>query len=344
MSEKNERIAIAGASALLGKELADDLLESPLAAAEIVLLDEGDAAGKLESVGDEATFIQRVEAVAFEDADFVFFTGTKEMAKKHVDEARRFGASIVDMTYALEDEADVLVRSPWVQGVGGTVPDLKTPAVVSAHPAAVMLALVAHRLQFGVDVRSLAATVLQPASEAGRSAMDELHQQTVNLLSFQSLPKEEFDTQVAFNLVPSLGAEARVQMAAGAKRIRKHYEILSDGHLPELALQIAQAPVFHGFAISLLVDLHAPATQEQIETALGCDQIDVVLDDSDPPSNLSAAGQEDIQARVSTEPSGAAESTRFWIWMTADNLKFAALNAIACAVELRKLRPQGSVQ
>src|SRR5438132_2317498 len=31
--------------------------------------------------------------------------------------------------------------------------------------------------------------------------MDELHEQTVNLLSFQQLPKKIFDTQVAFNML-----------------------------------------------------------------------------------------------------------------------------------------------
>ena len=41
------------------------------------------------------------------------------------------------------------------------------------------------RLQQAVPVRFAAATVLVPASEFGRAAMDELHQQTVNLLSFQ---------------------------------------------------------------------------------------------------------------------------------------------------------------
>ena len=35
---------------------------------------------------------------------------------------------------------------------------------------------------------------------------------------------------------------------------------------------------------------------------------------------------------------------RFWLWLAADNLKLAALNAIACATELRRLRPSGKVQ
>ena len=79
-----------------------------------------------------------------------------------------------------------------------------TPAVVPAHPAALALALVMERLQQAAPVRFAAATVLVPASEFGRAAMDELHQQTVSLLSFQGLPRAVYDAQVAYNLLADL--------------------------------------------------------------------------------------------------------------------------------------------
>ncbi len=70
--------------------------------------------------------------------------------------------------------------------------------------------------------------------------MDELHQQTVNLLSFQTLPQEQYDAQVAFNLLPQLGEAAKVQLGATEDRIRRHYADLADGQLPELALQMCR--------------------------------------------------------------------------------------------------------
>ena len=73
------------------------------------------------------------------------------------------------------------------------------------------------------------------------------------------------------------------------------------------------------------------------------EHLDILSGESDPPSNLSAAGQEDIMVRV-TEDVGGDGVARFWLWLAADNLKLAALNAIACAGELRRLRPQGKVQ
>jgi aspartate-semialdehyde dehydrogenase len=37
-------------------------------------------------------------------------------------------------------------------------------------------------------------------------------------------------------------------------------------------------------------------------------------------------------------------SSRLWLWAAADNLRLAARNAVQCALDLRRLRPQGSVQ
>jgi aspartate-semialdehyde dehydrogenase len=344
------RIGIVGASSLVGKELSDELGESLLGASDFVLLDEDEAAGQITATGDEAAFIQRLDASSFEGMDFVFFASSPEVTKKYWQDARRTGASIVDLTYALDGEKDVLARAPWVSEVlaakvpsSGTELNLDTPAVVAGHPAAVMLALVAARLQAKLPLKSVAATVLEPASENGRLAMDELHQQTVNLLSFQTLPREQYDAQVAFNLLPSLGEAAKVKLALTEKRIRGEYATFSAGLLPPLALQVVHAPVFHGYAMSMLVETATPATVEQIEAALVGEHVDVVSDESDPPSNLSAAGQEDIMVRV-TEDVGGEGGSRFWLWLAADNLKLAALNAIACAGELRRFRPLGKVQ
>ncbi|MCU1319172.1 MAG: Semialdehyde dehydrogenase - binding protein, partial [Edaphobacter sp.] len=308
MVNRMYRIGIVGASSLIGKELSDELGESLLAASDFVLLDDEDVAGQVTTAGDEPTFIQRIEASSFDKMDFVFFAGGAEVTKKHWQQARRAGASIIDLTYALEQEKDVLVRAPWVVEAlatktvaGGPEPDLKTPAVVAAHPVAVMLALTIAKLQAKLPLASVAATVMEPASEHGRAAMDELHQQTVNLLSFQSLPREQYDAQVSFNLLPALGEAAKVNLAATEQRIRDQYDGLSGGLLPPLALQIVQAPAFHGYVMSVLVELVQPATASRVEEALVGEHVDVVSEESEPPSNLSAAGQEDIMVRVTKD-------------------------------------------
>jgi aspartate-semialdehyde dehydrogenase len=350
MAAKPYRIGIVGASSLAGRELADTLAESTLAASDIVLLDDEDLAGQITAAGDEATFIQKIDADSFAAMDFVFFTGAPEATRKYWKAARLAGASILDLTNALESEPGVIVRAPWAHissphlAAAANEPDLTTPAVVSAHPAALMLLLAASRIHAKLPIRMLAATVFEPASEHGRPAMDELHQQTVALLSFQTLPREQYDAQVAFNLLPSLGESARINLAATQTRILTQYTSLASAGSPELALQLAQAPVFHGYVASVFIELQAPATTEDVEASLHGESIEITTPDSDPPSNISAAGQPNVLATIRSTTSGDAPSTRFWLWLAADNLKLSALNAIACANEQRRLRPQGKVQ
>jgi aspartate-semialdehyde dehydrogenase len=339
------KIAIAGASTLLGRELKEALSESPLAAASFFLLDEEEAQGQLDQVGDEVTFVQAIGEDAFEHMDFTFFCGTEDLTRKHWRQALRSGSTVLDLSGALDQEAGVLVRAPWL-GSEAVTPDLFTPAVVPAHPAALALALVLERLQMAAPVRIAFATVMEPASEFGRAAMDELHQQTVNLLSFQGLPRAIYDAQAAYNLLGGLGESAAVSLNAVETRIRRHYDALAAGRWPELALQVIHAPVFHGHTFSIAVELERPMEISALEEALSGEHVDLVLEDTDSPSNLAATGQNDVLVRLRPELGGrsATRTSRLWLWAAADNLRLNAQNAVECALDLRRLRPQGTVQ
>jgi aspartate-semialdehyde dehydrogenase len=339
------KIAIAGASTLLGKELKDAISESPLAAATFLLLDEDDALGQLDQVGDEITFVQPIDLQSFEHTDFTFFCGSEGLTHKHWREALKAGSTVIDLSAALDQEPGVLVRSPWT-GIDSGTADLFTPAVVPAHPAAVALGLLLERLQEAAPVRSAAATLLTPASELGRGAMDELHQQTVNLLSFQSLPRAIYDAQAAYNLLSGFGEAAKVNLGTLEARIRRHYEALGAGRWPLLALQAIAAPVFHGHTFSIAIELERPLDIPLIEDALSGDHVDLIFEDTDSPSNLAATGQNDVLVRMRTVQDGRnpAQASRFWLWAASDNLRLYAQNALECALELRKLRPQGKVQ
>jgi aspartate-semialdehyde dehydrogenase len=339
------KIAIAGAATLLGKELKDALADSSLAAASISLFDEDEGLGQLDQLGDEVTFVQPIGPDAFEHMDFTFFCGTEDLTRKHWREALRAGSTVLDLSGALDQETGVLVRSPWIDAEEVSA-DLFTPAVVPAHSAALALALLMERLSQAAQVQSAAATVLLPASEFGRAAMDELHQQTVNLLSFQSLPRATFDAQLAYNLLCGLGENAAASMNGTEAHIRRQYSALAGRRLPSVAVQAITAPVFHGHTFSIAVELERPVEITALEDAFSGDHLDLVLEDTDSPSNLAATGQNDVLVRLRAEPGSrnVNEASRLWLWAASDNLRMFSQNAVECALDLRRLRPQGTVQ
>ena len=210
------RVAIVGAASLKGKEIAEILRERNFPAVDVRLLDDDESLGQLEAVGDEMSFIQSIRSEQFERVDFAFFASDPRSTRKNWRAARDLGDTIVDLSFALEDEAGASVRSPWIerQTSQPIAPELQPGPVVVAHPAATVLALLALRSEKVGKIQRMIATVFEPASENGQKGMDELHEQTVNLLSFQELPKNVFDIQVAFNMVPRYGQRSELSLEA----------------------------------------------------------------------------------------------------------------------------------
>ncbi len=341
MAGKQTRAMIAGASTILGKELAEELNNSPAVAWDTRLLDEKeDAEIQLAAAGDEPVVIQPLTPESLEGADLVFFAGEGSTAREHWRRLAKAGAAIVDLTGALEGEPGFLVRCPWVSG--GSKPDLTTLGVIPAHPAALMLAVAVDRLGRRPGLKTLSATVLEPASQGGRPALDELHQQTVSLLSFQSVPKDVFDAQVAFNLQAKLGEGSRVRLDAVRATISRHLRnVLSAGEAAKVRFDVVQAPVFHGYTISAMAELTNTAREDELRTAIHGGV--VLAEEETEPSNLAVTETGDLLVSVRAE-GDASNASAFWLWMAADNLRLAARNAVAAALELMALRPTKHVQ
>jgi aspartate-semialdehyde dehydrogenase len=269
--------------------------------------------------------------------DVAFFAGERSTALEFWKGAHDAGAAIVDLTGALEGTPQVIVRSPFVEG--GVAPNIETMAMVSAHVVAIMLASMNVRLK-PLGLVRIAATVLQPASEQGSAGVEEVHQQTVGLLSFKPLEKDVYDAQVAFNVVASFGDSSKVNLDTVRTRIGRHIgELSGDVIADSIELQLLQVPVFHGYTASVFLELESSVTVEAVRQALREGEL-LVLDEAGP-SNESVAGRSEVLIRVAS--AHAQEGSAFWLWMAADNLRLAARNAAACAIELVALRPSRSV-
>jgi aspartate-semialdehyde dehydrogenase len=185
------------------------------------------------------------------------------------------------------------------------------------------------------------ATVYEPASEHDQKGMDELHQQTVNLLSFQPLPKSVFDAQVAFNMLARYGAQSAPALATIEGRVRKHYRKIGGASAPDLSLLLLQAPIFHGHAFSIHVEMDQAVDVQSISQALAGEHVNLTHGADDAPNNVNAAGQSDIQLSVLPD---SDQPRSFWLWAASDNLRIAASTAVECAESMAASRPRGKIQ
>ena len=332
------RVAIVGASTLLGKELADELNAAATVVWDIKLLDAelagvGVAGGQMTAAGDEMLLIKTIEPGAFDGMDVVFFAGDAATTRKHWKEAKTAGAKIVDLSGALDNEPGVPVRCALIDAAERGADAVQV--VVAAHPAAVMLALVMTRLRARWADARASATVMEPASQQGSAGLDEMHQQTVALLSFQAVPKDVYDAQVAFNLSTEFGSEAKVNLGTIRERVRRDFATIAGREASSaLAMQLLQAPVFNGYTASMFVEMDADALQADVESVVEGGIVSVMTGIEPGPSNLSATEQGQVLVSVRAE----SDAMGFWLWMAADNLKLAAQNAAACALELAAIK------
>jgi aspartate-semialdehyde dehydrogenase len=240
----------------------------------------------------------------------------------------------IDVSGYAEDLPNARLRAPVVED--GEADDEPGVQVV-AHPAAIAIAMLVRRLHAGDPLRRVVAQVFAPASEHGPDGVEELQRQTVSLLSFQNLPQAVFDTQAAFALLTRYGEEAPVALEDIEARIERHLATLlavpGDGEgAPMPSLRLVQAPVFHGYSISLWVEFENNPGVDTLEESLGTGLIEVRGPGVEPPNNVGQAGQGGITAGAIQADRNDPEAC--WFWLVADNVRLQAENALAVLARL----------
>ncbi len=331
------RVAIAGASSLRGKELAQLLEEGSFPASEIRLFDEEFIAGTLAEAGGEPAIIQSVDEERFERVRFAFFTGTPAFAARHWEAAERAGATVIDLSGGL---ADLPHAVRWIPAIDSILPrphpahaqesSLGKVFVSPAAPAIVACSLAAALAGFSVE--RLVIVFLQSVSERGQPGIEELESQTVKLLSFQPISQEVFDTQVAFNLLDRYGVASSERLSDARLSITRDVNSYLAGRAPVPAIQLIQAPVFYSSAFAAYAELAVAPASADLEQALERAGVRLIPKADPAPSNISVAGESRIAlGQIERDPN---IERGYWFWGAADNLRLAAANAVSIAEKL----------
>ena len=324
-------VAIVGGESLLGKEIRE-LLESSNLPARVTLIAsaEEEDASILTRERDEAVVMNTLQASDLAGARVVFLAGSKDSSRKafeHI-QGRASAPVIIDLSGGLEDLPSAHLRAPLIEPPNFT---LLGPVQVIAHPAAIALALFLIELRKAGAIRGSVVNILEPVSERGQAGLDELQKQTVGLLSFKPLVKDVFDAQVAFNMLAQYGSDSQHSLEELELRIDRHLATLlaGAGGLPMPSLRLSQAPVFHGYSMSIWIEFEETLGRDAIVQALKSPKIDLRALDEEPPTNVGVAGQSGIT--VGAIAPDRNHPRAHWFWLAADNLRVAAENAVEVA-------------
>ncbi len=314
------RIALVGGETLLGREL-HEVLDSRARIVDYAATGEGNFGEQ----GGEAVYLEplRPEAVAEDHA--VVVAGSEEGASKAYQLVKAAGGQplIVDCTGLLEGQPEARIIAPLLNQALADYGWL----LVIAHPAATALGLILMRLASISGVRRSVAQIFEPASERGQRGISELHKQTTNLLAFKALDKTVFDAQLSFNLLARYGEDAPTKLGSIEQRIERDLATIlgndqNETLIPMPSLRLIQAPVFHGYSISLWVEFEMNIAIDEISRALASPHIDIRGEEDEVPTNVGVASQSGVIAgdiRIDHNNGRAA-----WIWIVADNLRLIA--------------------
>jgi aspartate-semialdehyde dehydrogenase len=330
------RVALVGASSLRGKELKSVLEERRFPASDIILLDASVMAGTLTEAAGEPTFVRELEEDSFEGVGFTFFAGAAGDVERNWRAARRAGSLVIDLTGALAATERAV---SWIPSLDSALPPkIARPGDSSAHPEAyssppvpVIISCTLTAALGPFKPQRIAVVLFPPVSEREEAGVEELENQTASLLSFRPISQAVFDAQVAFNLLTGYGEAAKPSLAESREVIVRGTAQYLLGRWAAPAIQLVQAPVFYGYAFAAYADLGAAGSPDDIQQQFGKLGVKVSEPGQAPPSNVLAAGADEIQlATVAGDPNAPG----VWLWGVADNLRLAATNAVRIAEEL----------
>ena len=324
------RVAVLGADSLVGEALLELLVEERFPAAEIRAFAVQPGVGAQVSAGGEDWDLEDLQGSDLSGFDLLLAAPRCGLDAGRL-QALAGKALVIDCDEAAAGNPGVPLCS-----AGSAAGEGRTGCIAIPGALALMLSTVLAPLRDTFGLRRVEVTACLAVSDLGRDAVEELAQQTRQLLTFQPVSGRQFDRQIAFNCLPQAGttdAEGLSREERGtAQQLRR---LLA---LPELALSITalRVPVFYGHGAAVGVELAGPvslpALQELLSTTPG---LHLVASDAAPyyPTAVTEASGDGAiwVGRLRADPSRAQG---LQLWVVADNLRRGlALNAVRIAAQ-----------
>jgi aspartate-semialdehyde dehydrogenase len=313
---KSPNVAIVGSTSLLGKELQDVLDARSLPVGRLALLETEEYAGLLQEFAGEIQITQVIAPSAFNDIDIAFFACSPEIMRSYMASGAKFPELTIDLTQAGQS------GTIYLDGISDTRLLKSHGYFVNPHPAAIAIGRILSSLHNTFVVQSVTVTLLEPASERGNAGVDELQEQTVNLLNFQQVQSKVFTGQLAFNILSETEASERTE-----SRILEQLGAILGQTVPKPAITALQVPVFHSHSYVIAVSLLESPSVEDLRAHFARSAAFSVDMSVSGPSPVTVVGSDKIHlGRIRGVDSGIYE-----IFAVADNLRVAASNAVQMA-------------
>lgn len=329
------RVAIVGATGVVGGTVRRILEERAFPVAELRLLASARSAGRRLPFNGVEHEVVELDENAFADLDLAFFAAGGEISRRYAPAAAADGVTVIDKSSVFRMHPEVPLVVPEVN------PDhLENHQGLIATPncSTIQMVVALRPLYDAAGIERVVVSTYQAVSGSGQAGIAALDSQTRDWACGEDVRECFYPQQIAFNALPHIdsflptGATKEEQ-----KMVDETVKIFADPNLKVTATCV-RVPVFGAHSEAVNVQTRRPLSADDARRLLAAAPgIEVVDDPAELayPTPLSAEGRDAVFVGRLRDDVTIANGLDLWV--VADNLrKGAALNAVQIAEELAR--------
>jgi aspartate-semialdehyde dehydrogenase len=331
-------VAVVGATGAVGLEFLAVLEQRRFPIGTLKLLASRRSAGQKMRYAGRDVVVEELSDHSFAGVDVAFFSAGGPISKSHGPIAAAAGAIVVDNSSAfrMDSQCPLVVPEVNPEALGGIRLGQKGGAIIANPNCSTIIMLMAvNPIRQAVGVKRVVVSTYQAASGAGAAAMEELRQQTADVLAGKPAEPKIFPQQYAFNLFSHNSAmQADGYNQEEQKMVKESHRIWGDASVGITATCV-RVPVMRAHAESVNLTLAQPLDESAALAILRRAPGVTVIDDRAAnrfPTPLDASHRDDVLVGRVRSDHSQPDHRGLNLFVCGDQLrKGAALNAVQIA-------------
>lgn len=325
------KIAIAGATGNVGREMLNILDERGFGTAEVVALASSRSVGTEVSFGDRTLKVKNLETYDFSDTDICLMSAGGSISKKWSPKIGEQGCVVIDNSSVWRYDPDVPLIVPEVNA-DAVVGFSKKNIIANPNCSTAQLVVAIKPIHDRSKIKRMVVSTYQSVSGGGKDAMDELFNQTRAVFVADPIENKKFTKRIAFNVIPHIDVFMDDGSTKEEWKVVAETKKILDPKI-KVTCTAVRVPVFVGHAeavnLELTDELSADDARDILRDAPGCQVVDKQEDGGYITPYESAGEDATFISRIRED---WTVENGLNMWVVSDNLrKGAALNTIQIA-------------
>ena len=336
MNKKEKyNISVVGATGAVGRRMLSTLEERNFPVARLTALASARSAGQTLPFRGQDIEVMELKADSFKGVDIALFSAGGSISKQYAPIAVESGCVVIDNSSAWRMDKEVPLIVP---EVNPSALGEKWRIIANPNCSTIQMVVALKPIHDKYRIRRVVVSTYQSVSGSGQKAIEELKQQSRDVLDGKPAQCNVYPHQIAFNCLPHIDVfQENGYTKEEIKMVNETHKILEDDTI-EVSPTAVRVPVIYSHSEAINVETEQPMNVKEVKELLSLSPGISVVDNPDQneyPLAVNASGSGDVVVGRIRGDLTRANAINFWV--VSDNLlKGAAYNAVQIAELLLK--------